>query len=295
MNRTDLIQVGKVAALAIVAWSIPPRLWRTASATLSHFGSHGTDPSFYQRVLGPAWDAKACSILDYRRLVCRREGKLQNLGLIGTWRSWCPDIRFHGEAELQKALNNGKGAILWITESAYSSLIFKMALHRAGYRASQLSRPSHGYSASPFGIKFLNPLWTTVEDRFIAERVTIHNDNATSALAILRARLAANRVVIITVNSLAHKFVEAPFFQDFIRVPTGPMRLMQETGAALLPAFAFAANSTHFDVTIERALPSADSEGTFNTAATVYSKRLESYVRAYPEQWTGWDFMLAKI
>ena len=147
----------------------------------------------------------------------------------------------------------------------YSTLIFKMALNSAGYRASQLTRPDHGFANSPFGIRFLNPLWTSVEDRFIDERVTIQGDNAGTALAILRDRLAANRVVIITVHSMAHRIVEVPFFQHSIRLPTGPMRLMRETGAALLPAFVFAVDNGRFDVTIESALPSWDKHGAFDT------------------------------
>jgi lauroyl/myristoyl acyltransferase len=121
--------------------------------------------------------------------------------------------------------------------------------------------------------------------------VTIQDDNAAPALAILRARLAANRVVIITVGSEAHKFVKVPFFQHSIRLPTGPMRLMRETGAALLPAFVFAVDNCHFDVTIESALPSWDKQEDFDNTATAYAKRLEPYVSAYPEQWTGWSFM----
>jgi lauroyl/myristoyl acyltransferase len=169
-----------------------------------------------------------------------------------------------------------------------------MALSSTGYRASQLTRPGHGFSDSPFGIRYLNPLWTNVEDRFIDERVTIQGDNAASALAILRARLAANRVVIITVYSMAHKFVEVPFFHHSIRLPTGPMRLMRETGAPLLPACVFANDDGHFDVTIESALPSSDKQGAFDSTARPYAKLLESYVRKYPEQWGGWEYFLPK-
>src|SRR5205809_411097 len=113
----------------------------------------------------------------------------------------------------------------------------------------------------------------------------------TSALAILRARLAANRVVIITVYSMAHKFVEVPFFQHSIRLPTGPMRLSQETGTPLLPAFVFAGDNGHFDVTIGSALPAWDKHAAFDSTATAYAMLLESYVRKYLEQWTGWEFM----
>ena len=293
MSKADLLQVGKIAALTTVTWLTSPRLWRKAAATTACFGTYCADLSIYQRVWGPTFDENAASVLNYKRRVCRHEACLQVLGLKGIWRSWCPDIRLHGDAELRKALNKGRGAILWVTDSTYSTLIFKMALNSAGYRACQLSRPGHGFSNSPFGIRFLNPLWTTVEDRFIDERVIIQSDNAASALAILRARLAANRIVIITVHSMAHRIVEAPFFQHSIRLPTGPMRLSQETGAPLLPAFVFAGGDGHFDVTIENALPVSDQEGAFDSTATAYAKLLEPYVHKYPEQWTGWEFMLA--
>ena len=292
MNKADLLKVGKIAAFTMMAWSTPPRLWRKLAAITAYFGTYGADLSVYQSILGPAFEANALSILNYKRRVCRHEASLQILGLKGTWRSWCPDIRLHGDAELRKALNNGRGAILWVTDSTYSTLIFKMALNSAGYRVSQLTRPDHGFANSPFGIRFLNPLWTSVEDRFIDERVTIQGDNAGTALAILRDRLAANRVVIITVHSMAHRIVEVPFFQHSIRLPTGPMRLMRETGAALLPAFVFAVDNGRFDVTIESALPSWDKDGAFDRTATAYAKRLEPYVSTYPEQWTGWEFML---
>ena len=42
---------------------------------------------------------------------------------------------------------------------------------------------------SPFGVRFLNPVWTEVEDRFIAGRVVIKGEAAADALAILRARM----------------------------------------------------------------------------------------------------------
>lgn len=296
MSKRDLLKVVKAAALAMIAWSTPPRLWRKVAAITSSFGTVSSlDLRVYQRILGPTLDATALSNLNRKRRICNREAALQVMALRGTWRSWRPDIRLHGETHLRKALDDGRGAILWITESAYSALIFKMALNSAGYRASQLSRPDHGFgSSSSFGVKFLNPLWTRVEDRFIDERVTIRDGNAAPALAILRTRLAANRVVIITITTLAHKLVEVPFFKHSIRLPTGPMRLMRETGAALLPAFVFADEFGCFDVTIEGPLPSCDKQEAFDTIATAYAKLLEPYVSAYPEQWTGWGFMLSK-
>ncbi len=254
----------------------------------------GPDLPLGQRVLGQEFDAKALSTLDEKRRVCGREARLQILGSLGPWRSWHPDIRLCGEANLRKAFDNGRGAIVWVTDSLYSTLIFKMALHQAGYDGCQLSRPQHGFSNTPFGIRFLNPLWCRVENRFIAERVFIEDDNAAPALAILRARLAANRLVIITVAATAHRFVEVPFFGHQIRLPTGPIRLAQETGAALLPGFAFALDNGGFEVTINAALTLPDEQNTFASVAAHYAKCLEPFVIKYPEQWTGWDYLLSK-
>ena len=123
----------------------------------------------------------------------------------------------------------------------------------------------------------------------------IQGDNAAPALAILRTRLAANHIVIITVGSVAHRFVEVPFFSHQLRLPTGPIRLANDTGAALLPAFAFAQDSCHFDVTIDTALPKSDKQEAFVDVAAAYAKRLEPFVKKYPEQWTGWDFLLCAL
>ncbi len=298
MNKSDFSQLGKIAALTVMAWSTPPRLWRKVATALPNLGFTypGPDLSVYQRILGPAFNAIALARLNEKRRICNREAMLQILGLNGPWRSWYPEIRLRGEAQLQKALDNGKGAILWQTESTYSALIWKMALHGAGYRVANLTRPSHG--STMFGassdIRFLNLLWTRVEDRFLAENVVIQNDSSAPALATLHARLAANGVVLITVGAVAHRLVEVPFFRHSIRLATGPIRLMRDTGAALLPLFVFADDLGRFDVTIESALPRCDQQGAFDRTAAAYAKRLEPYVSKYPEQWTGWGFMLPK-
>jgi Bacterial lipid A biosynthesis acyltransferase len=296
MDRGDLLKIIKVAAFVLIAWSTPPRLWRKISTIMSGFGATPSLPlPFYQRILGPTFDAASLSRLNRNRRINSREAALQVMGLQGTWRTWHPKIHLHGAAHLQKALENRRGAIFWLTDSPYSPLIFKMALSNAGYRASQLTRPNHGFGfSSSFGIRFINPLWTHVEDRFIDERVTIQDDNAASALAILRTRLADNRIVIITIVGLAHNFVEVPFFQHVLRVPIGPIRLAQETGAALLPAFVIANVSGSFRVTIESPLPSCNKQNTFERTASSYAKLLEPYVSAHPEQWTGWGSMLSK-
>jgi lauroyl/myristoyl acyltransferase len=289
MTKGDLFQAGRITALAAIAWSTPPRLWRRIAAAIPNFRS--TDPALrrYQRTLGLPDDANAVALLDRRRRAHALEAKLQILGLIGPWRSWRPDVRLRGESHLQMALANGRGAILWVAESYHGMLMLKIALHRAGYRLCQLSRPTHGFSISPFGIRYLNPLWRRVEDRFINERVLIPDDDAAPAMEALRARLTANGVVFITLGPEARRFVEVPFLHHRIRVPTGPIRLAQDTGAALLPAFTFADDDGSFEASVEPAIASPHGRGTFDVVAAAYAERITPFVRAYPEQWTGWE------
>jgi lauroyl/myristoyl acyltransferase len=221
--------------------------------------------------------------------------KLQILGLNRPWRSWRPDIRLNGEAHLQKALESGHGTILWVLETAFSTLIVKMALHNLGYQACQLSRPGHGFSTSSFGIRFLNPIWTRVENRFIAERILIVGENAAEALTALRARLAENRIVIITVAPLAYKFAEVPFFHAQLQLPAGPVRLALTTGAALLPVFAFTTDNGGFEVSIEEPLYPGDRTASVENIAAAFAKRLEPFILEHPDQWTGWDWLAGRM
>ena len=171
-----------------------------------------------------------------------------------------------------------------------------MALHNAGYRAIQLSRPGHGFSIdSSFGIRFLNPIWTSVENRFIAERVLIVGETAADALTTLRVRLAANQIVIITVAPLAHKFAEVPFFHRRLQLPTGPIRLALTTKAMLLPVFSFTQANGGFEVSIEGPLYPKSGAPTVEDVAAAYAKRLEPFVLEHPDQWAGWDWLVAQM
>jgi hypothetical protein len=176
MNLRNLQEIARVSALTMAAWSLPPVLWRRAAMITCKVGHADRDYDVYQKLLGPSYSAAEILQISHKRRALARETKLQILGLNGPWRSWFPGIRLNGKENLAIAREKGKGAILWVTETAYNDLIAKMALHRFGYRAVQLSRPDHGFSGSSFGMRYLNPLWARVENRFIEERIMITGD-----------------------------------------------------------------------------------------------------------------------
>jgi lauroyl/myristoyl acyltransferase len=296
MTIRDVLQLGKLLPLALIAWLFPPRFWRKAAMATSWIGKTDRCWPVYQYILGHKYSKSEIAGISVRRRSYSRELKLQIFGLNGPWRFWHPDICLNGEDHLRRALEGGHGAILWVTETAFSTLIVKMALDNAGYRACQLSRPGHGFSAtSSFGIRFLNPIWTRVENRFIAERILIIGESAADALTKLHARLAANRIVIITVAPLAHKFAEVPFFQGQLQLPTGPIRLALTAGAVLLPVFTFTTDQGGFEVSIEEPLYPASGCTSVENIAAAYAKRLEPFVLEHPDQWSGWDWLAGRL
>ena len=292
MTYRDVLQLAKILVLGTIAWCVSPRFWRKIASGTARIGQVDNCWPVYNVILGRKYSKAEICHISKRRRSYSRELKIQILGLNGPWRGWRPDIRLNGEVNLQKAVEGGCGVILWVTETVFSTLIVKMALDRAGYHACQLSRPGHGFSlSSSFGIRYLNPIWIRVEDRFIAERVVIAGETATEELAVLRARLGKNGVVIITVVPLAHKFVEVPFFQGHLQLPTGPVQLALKTGAVLLPVFAFTKQNGGFEVLIDQAINPADGSRRALDIAAAYARRLEPFVMEHPDQWTGWDWL----
>ena len=295
MNHRDLLQIGKLIGLTFIAWLLPPRFWRKAARATHRVDQPDHCWPAYNHILASKYPESEIVPISTRRHAYTRELKLQILGLNGPWRSWHPDIRLNGTAHLQSALQAGHGAILWVTETAFSTLIVKMALHNAGYHACQLSRPGHGFSKSSFGIRFLNPIWTSVENRYISERVVIDGESAADAMTALHARLAANRIVTITVAPTAHKFAEVPFFHALLKLPTGPIRLAMTTGAVLLPVFAFTKDNGGFEVSIQEPLQPTSGQTDTDSIAAAYAKRLEPFVLEYPDQWAGWDWLTSRM
>ncbi len=279
----------RLAELGLIAWSVPPRFWRKAAFAICSIGRKRQYAPAYQKILERKYTKPEIADFSTTHRAYLKELRFQILGLNGPWRSWQPDIRLNGAGHLREALGRGRGAILWVTATAFSTLISKMAFHYAGYRASMLSRPSHGFSTSSFGIRFLNPIWTGVEDRFIAERVLIFGEYAAEALKTVRARLSENRIVIITVGAEAHKFTEVPFFDTRLRLPTGPIRLARMTGAAILPVFTITRDIGKFEVSIQEPLQPAGADWDDESIAAAYAKRLEPFVLDHPDQWNGWE------
>jgi lauroyl/myristoyl acyltransferase len=214
---------------------------------------------------------------------------LHVLALKRPLRRWRPVVRFTGRPHLEAALARGTGAVLWLSDFIYSPIILPRTLAEAGFPLTLLSRPEHGFSVLRFGMRWLNPLWQQVENRWLAERVVIENNDAKPCLARLRRALALNGVVAVAAVETARRTVDAPFLTGRLRLATGPLHLALTAGAPVLPATAIRRRNGSYDVVIEPPLDLGDAAAPrYEAAACAYAQGLEYWVRRYPDQWNGW-------
>jgi lauroyl/myristoyl acyltransferase len=292
----DLVVMLKLPVLAAVSWFLPESLWPRVVAAIALIYSPLSNARFRARkehvescLRGTEVAASPEAIV--RALVRGRiEAIIQNLRHYrpGGWR---PTIHLVGREHVTAAQERGQGVVLWVSHFIHHPLVAKMAFHQAGFAVNHLTHPRHGFSASRFGVRFLNPIQTTVEDRFLEARVSLALDSAAKATATLRRCLEAGGVVSVTVGNVGRRPVDAPFLGGRLRLAVGAPNLALTTGAALLPVFPIREPGGDFTVTIAPPIafePGAERGEALKSAAYRYARMLESYVAEHPEQWDGW-------
>ncbi len=289
MTATDARVLAKLPLAALAAWCLPERHWDG----LAH-GAAGLETRAIDRLArriaamaGPERLAEPAAVLARRQLAHIR---LDQLCFLRSHRpgGWRPTLRLEGEQHLRAALAAGRGAILWVAPTVYQWLATKRALHAAGYAVHHLSSPNHGFStASRLGIRLLNPIRTRIEDRYLAERVTLAADGgAQAALRRLTAVLRENGIVSITVAASGARSLTASFLAGSLRVASGAPHLAARTGAALLPVVTLRHGDV-FVTQIEAPLVRPETEPADPHLALLVgglAARLEPRALAHPDQ-----------
>jgi lauroyl/myristoyl acyltransferase len=202
-----------------------------------------------------------------------------------------PQIETVGFERLGTALDSGRGAVLWFPEFVFHYLAAKMALHEAGVRASFLVRPSHPFSGTRAGIRFLNPIQGRIEARYVRERVTIRKDHELMAMRLLQRRLRENGVVCIGAGGPASTVIPTSFLGGCLGVSAGPPRLAQAAGCDILPLLTFRIGPGRFEVRVERplSLDGSDERRAAESACRQFAELTEVHALRYPDQWCGWQ------
>lgn len=193
-----------------------------------------------------------------------------------------------GLEPLRKALGNGQGAILWLSDFECAGDVTKIALARAGLPLTHLSRRAHGFSSTCFGRALLNPIRRAFEDRYLKARVLFDRKRPQEAMLRLRQQLQAGGLVSISASQHeGGRLLEGGFFSGRLALASGALRLALIAKAPLFPVTVLRdpEDPRRFTLTLELALPLALG---LDAAFQEYLLRLEATLRQHPEGWVGW-------
>lgn len=296
ITGTDVGVAFGIAVLGGVAWCLSSARWRKLARAIAPtalpFAPSGDDglAATIERVGGDALGQPVKRVM--RELMANYVERV--LPYLRDYRpgGWQPLVRVLGREHIDRALASGQGVVLWDSHFAFSSLVTKLGLRRAGLWISHLSHPRHGFSSSRFGMRVLNPVITRIERRYLGERVILGLDESADALNRLGRRLAAGGIVSVKVGGTAKRPLMAPFLEGRIPLGAGAPLLARQSGAVLLPVFTLRDAKGGFTIQIEPPLALPRDGGTgeaLERAACDYAKRLEPYVLGAPGQWLGWS------
>jgi lauroyl/myristoyl acyltransferase len=293
-SGTDLGVLLGAPVFTLPAWCLPERHWPALARLLSPMaiGDLTKDPAtaeaMIRKTLGARLpDPAAKAILSemgaegiftfFQVLKCHRPD------------GWEPAVRIAGFEHVAAALAAGRGAVLWVSHAFHGHLAAKIGFCRAGLEVVHLSTPAHGFSATKFGVRYLNRMQTRIEDRYIAERVLLPLQGQNAALQTLAKRLKANRVVSITGQRGTGRTVEARFLDGTLPLAPGAPALALMTGAKLLPVFPFRAADGVVEVTIEPEIVLQGArEAAVAAAVQTFAARSEPYALRHRGQWLSW-------
>jgi len=300
ISKRDIALVTGMPGLLSISWLMPRRLWPGLCAKIAPFAvpKMFNSPEKMQTRIADILGAtpgmpEAHDIVE--QLVC--EQLIMILEVLRFYRPghWRPDIELAGLEHYEHAVAEGKGVIFWFSAFTHIALVAKAALAEDGISFSHLSKPDHGISITPFGVRFINPIQIRAENKHISERVVFNPANPGLALLKLARVVGKGDAVSITAARSRHKNaarpVKVPFFDSQFAFAQGPTLLARKTGAALLPVFVQRQDPVRYRVEIGANL-NVTAPGHEQPAAEDlirnYAAELIEHVKKDPGQWRGW-------
>ena len=292
---SDLLFTLLLPILSLFAWFLPQRCWSPVAHGLGGFIARiyrATTAMLVQRIghalregNGPSPEAAAIAL---------RAGKYQqHLQILRDYRpgGWRPATRLSGTEHIDQALARSHGAILWFGDFITDRLAARIALSQAGYRTAHLADPRHGPWNTAFGVRYLNPVFTRIEDRYIRQRILHPPGDELRAIWTLHQELKSNHLLSLNALGGTGQTVRTPFLDGYLPLPVGPIHLAARSKAPILPVFSVRTSSGVIDVNVGAPLAidrNGDRHQTATLAVRAFADRLSPFVLAYPGQWYGW-------
>ncbi len=190
-----------------------------------------------------------------------------------------------------RAQERGRGVILWHSPYGGAALLEKRAYGCGGLAVTHMRAHTHPYSATAFGLKFLNPVKTRIENQYLDGVATLVPGGGRAALQQLTEALGNNQVVSVTAIGSGKNAIEVPFLGGGLKLARGVPSLAHATGALVIPTATSMLPGPRYVVEFEAALE-VDyglAEPEFQQAlVAAYAERLTPRVRRRPGSWRGW-------
>jgi len=193
-----------------------------------------------------------------------------------------------GRQHLDDAIAEDRGVILLVFHYGLARMSFP-ALDAHGYEVMQHVFRGATYAGSTYdwmATAAMNQLARA--DRASGLKILYHRP--IQAFITLSRSLRRGEIVGMNADGMmSDQFVEVPFFEGTMRLPTGSAQLAGRTGAPVVPLFVESVGMFSHRLTLHPACHVADSSPEAVQAATSqFAAILEQYVRRAPWDWWTW-------
>ena len=292
ISLADALTTLTLALCAMIALVFPRALWLWAS---------GQCASIHMAVKKPNLTATAETLNDQGMEVSDIElahdllsgNYLENIETVSEYLGYRGErnVVVEGVANVTRALESGRGVILWHSPFRGAALLEKRAYGCGGLSVTHLRSYTHPYSSTAFGLRILNPVKTRVENQYLENVVMLVPGGGRAALQQLTQALQDNQVVSVTAIGSGKNAIEVPFLGGNLRLARGVPSLAYATGAIVIPTATSILSGPKYVIEFEVPLEVDNglSEPEFQKALVeAYADRMAPRVRSHPGSWRGW-------
>ena len=207
-----------------------------------------------------------------------------------------------GIEHLQRAMRNGKGVILWESNSFGRRILSKQILHENGFSIHQVYGEDHlrgflneGRSGTWVREHIIKQEMERGDKPFLAEIIYLPSSDSLVFTRTLLDRLKQNAILCIAGDGRSgKKLFPLKFLCHTELFSAGMVSLAKISGASILPIFCIEEDNGKTSLIIEppiRIETERNRERALEEGIIQFVNLLESYIRRYPKQYRNWNFL----
>jgi len=211
-------------------------------------------------------------------------------------------IELSGVEHLQAALNAGRGAILWESNSFGQRHLAKHLLYERGFSLHQVHSEGHlggfwseQHVATWVRRHIVKPFFERCEKSVIEKILYLPDSDSLVFTRRLRERLKQNAILCIAGDGgSGRKTIPQLLFGHTKLFATGMVSLAKISGAPILPMFCVQEADGKIRLIIKRPVrveTEVERVQGVESSVAEYVGLLESFIRRYPEQYRSWHYL----